>query len=755
MVNLGTDEFVDLAELGTGGYGVVYSARQPAFDRIVAVKVLSFTDGRSLRRFSRERQALGKVSNHPHITPVFASGFTTDGRPYLAMELMRGGSLADRLETDGPMPWQTVLDLGVKLSGALETAHRAGILHRDLKPANILLSEYGEPRLADFGIASLDDGEQTKTGVITASVAYAAPEVLDGRRAGAESDVYGLAATLFTLVNGSAPFGVSGGESVLAMVLRVARDPVPDLRPRGVPDAFAAVLEKGMAKSPADRYSTAAALGTALRNAQQQLGIPQTPMVLPRSADISAAASTASPLDLTTDPDVAPGTVSTAGLAATPPPLAGATPAPPSGSAAPVWGRPPGDPPQAVTPDPVSRPSGPPTDEVSAAPQGGRAKWLLPAAALVLVAAVVGFAVTQLGGDGDVAVVAPTPTAAADQTEADPTEAVVATEAAPAVTDAVPTPTPAPSEGEDVAATIEPDTEEPMAPEADWVQARPVPVPRQQIPAVALRGRVWVAGGLDEAGVTTSVEGFEIASNSWRAGPDLPIPLHHHMTATFGSDLVILGGWSPQGALLSATVSDRVLALRGSQWVDLPPLPEPRVAGAAANVGGEIVVVGGQDVSGELALTTQIFDGQEWRQGAPMPTPREHLAAATDGRYLYAVGGRVLSADANLATIERYDPVADVWEAMPDMPTARGGLAATVVADRLLVAIGGERSLGVFDEVEAYDLVMGEWIEVPSLPTGRHGLGAAAVGGSLIAVGGALEPTHASPTDVVEVIGIE
>ncbi len=751
MLDLGTDEFIDLDEIGRGGFGVVFTARQPAFDRTVAVKVLTLTDERTLRRFDRERQALGKVSNHPNITPVFASGFTTDGQPYLAMELMKGGSLADRLVTEGPMAWEEVLDLGVKLAGALETAHRAGILHRDLKPANILLSEYGEPRLADFGIASLDDGEQTKTGVITASVAYAAPEVLDGRRPGVQADIYGLAATLFTLIAGTAPFSTQGEESVLAMVLRIARDPVPDLRARGVPDPFAKVLETAMAKSSDDRYVSASAFGAAMREAQRQIGLPQTPMVLPRSIGTTPTSLATTSFDLTSDPVATSGPVPSASPGAPPPPLQQ-----PAGG----W-----DAPQAPPRPAPDGHDGPPPGAVSD-PAGGGGGRRLVAAGLGVLALVIGgvVAVQLLGGDdaevGDV-VVATAPDEVDGAADPPPQEVdgvepedQVADEAAvpPVSTDAASEPG-----AGDVAATVDPADYVPPTPIGGWVQARPVPIPRQQIPGVELRGRVWVTGGLVDGGVSASVEGFEIASNSWRAGPDLPVPLHHHMTATFGSDLVVLGGWSPQGSLLSATVSDRVLALRGTEWVDLPALLQPRVAGAAANVAGQIVVVGGQDVAGQLVTTTEVFDGQTWREGAPFPTPREHLAVATDGRYLYAVGGRVLSADANLATVERYDPVADEWTQMPDMPTARGGLAAVVVDGRILVAIGGERSLGVFDQVEAYDLqaATGDWTTLPSLPTGRHGLAAAAVGNTVVTVGGALEPSHTAPTDTVEVIGVE
>jgi non-specific serine/threonine protein kinase len=197
-------------------------------------------------------------------------------------------------------------------------------------------------------------------------------------------------------------------------------------------------------------------------------------------------------------------------------------------------------------------------------------------------------------------------------------------------------------------------------------------------------------------------------------------------------------------------VSDKVFALRNGQWLELPHLIRPRAAAAAAVVGDQIIVFGGQ-AGGKLVETVEVFDGRRWFETAGLPTPREHLAGASDGHFAYAVGGRLLSSDKNVAAVERYDPVAGRWEKLPDLPTARGGLAAAVVAGRL-VAIGGESPTGVFDTVELFDLSANSWSAGPAMGSPRHGLAVAAMGSSLYAFGGARQPSHTDSTAAAEVL---
>ncbi len=280
-MDLGIVGLQDAEVVGRGGFAVVYRAFQPAFRRLVAVKILNTgdLDDVTRRRFERECQAMGVLSGHPGIVTVHDAGFTADNRPYIVMAFVAGGTLADRVRTHGAVPWSAVAPIGVRLAGALETAHRAGIIHRDVKPGNVLMSGYGA-LLSDFGIASVSGATETKSGMITASFEHAAPEVLDGNRPSVASDIYSLGSTMFAALAGAAAFSRTTDESILPLIVRVQRDPVPDLRDHGVPQPFQDILNKAMAKAPADRYASAFELGEALREVQRSLGAAPTELVI-------------------------------------------------------------------------------------------------------------------------------------------------------------------------------------------------------------------------------------------------------------------------------------------------------------------------------------------------------------------------------------------------------------------------------------------------------------------------------------------
>ena len=200
--------FTDVAIVGRGGHAVVYRAEQPAFGRTVAVKVITDADldPVAFERFERERRALGSMSNHPNILTVYDGGVTRSGQAFLVTEYAPRGNLVERVARRGPVPWPEAVATGIKLAGALETAHRRGVVHRDVKPENVLLSDYGEPLLGDFGIARITGGFVTSTTIIRASVAHVPPEVLAGERPRPSTDVYSLASTLLTVIWGRPPF---------------------------------------------------------------------------------------------------------------------------------------------------------------------------------------------------------------------------------------------------------------------------------------------------------------------------------------------------------------------------------------------------------------------------------------------------------------------------------------------------------------------------------------------------------------------
>lgn len=282
-LKLGIDGLDDIAQIGAGGSSRVYRAIQVELDRPIALKVLKAADDPEVsRRFDRERKAMGRLSLNDGIVPIYSSGVTERGEPYLIMPYYPNGSLQDRIEL-GPVPWNEAARYVSSAATTMSAAHEAGVVHLDLKPANILLSSDDQPRIADFGIAKLVSEQtlQNNSGQ-SFTPTFSAPETLLGGTASAASDVYGLAATLWALIAGRPPFRSIDGEdnTLMAVVGRVIHQPPDDLR-HIAPDPICSVIEVAMAKDASDRYPTAGDFGRALATAVKRSREIVVPPVLP------------------------------------------------------------------------------------------------------------------------------------------------------------------------------------------------------------------------------------------------------------------------------------------------------------------------------------------------------------------------------------------------------------------------------------------------------------------------------------------
>lgn len=268
----------ELTVLGRGGFSTVYRAVQESVQREVALKVLAvhLAGADAKARFRREAATNGRVGNHPNIVTMFDSGFADDGSPYLAMQLCSGGSLSERLRASGPLPVADVLRVGVKISAALQYAHSAGVLHRDIKPENILVSDFGEPELADFGISSVDDQRMSTVTASSFTINHAAPEALAGEPSSISSDVYSLCSTLFTLVAGHTPFNAPSSTGIYALINQVMNQPAPSTGRADVPASLERLLAAGLSKTPDGRPADAKAVGSALQDIQRETGLPVT-----------------------------------------------------------------------------------------------------------------------------------------------------------------------------------------------------------------------------------------------------------------------------------------------------------------------------------------------------------------------------------------------------------------------------------------------------------------------------------------------
>ncbi|RQP08984.1 MAG: serine/threonine protein kinase [Microbacteriaceae bacterium] len=287
--------------LGSGGFSDVFLYDQQLPRRRVAVKVLLLDELTPANRaaFTAEANLMAQLSAHPYIVTIYHADVASDDRPYFVMEYCSGPSLAERYK-QAPLQVADALRTGVRLSSAVHTAHLAGILHRDIKPANVLANDYGWPALTDFGISSaVDDALPAHTTTLTGGIAdtstsgtsgqvglsvpWSPPEMFeDDPDPDVRSDVFSLAATIWTVLAGQTPFEVKGrSNGTLDLIGRIERGAITPMDRTDVPRSLIAVLQKGMATEREDRFASALDFGRALQRVEMELGYARTELEVP------------------------------------------------------------------------------------------------------------------------------------------------------------------------------------------------------------------------------------------------------------------------------------------------------------------------------------------------------------------------------------------------------------------------------------------------------------------------------------------
>jgi serine/threonine-protein kinase len=272
-------------QIDTGGMGDVYRAVDTLTQTTVAIKVLKrqviAEDPTLVDRFTREANALRKL-NHPNIVRVIDQ-FEEDGRHYIVMEYMPGGSLAQLIAREGQLPLERVVQIGLDLADALTRTHRLDIIHRDLKPGNVLLAADGTPRLTDFGVAHVGDGQTlltlTQAGSIIGTIAYLSPEACEGKPHDERSDIWALGIILYMMLAGRHPFAEE--KAAAGMLNAILNQPIPDLldfRP-DTPLQLRDLVHAMLTKSAENRISSARTVGAELEIILNQLHADQTPAV--------------------------------------------------------------------------------------------------------------------------------------------------------------------------------------------------------------------------------------------------------------------------------------------------------------------------------------------------------------------------------------------------------------------------------------------------------------------------------------------
>src|SRR5262245_27240098 len=261
-----------LEPIGRGAMGNVYLGRDPLINRILALKAIDLSIGydndaleSTAEAFLREATIAGSLS-HPNIVTIFDVG-ESEGLAYMAMGYVRGHHLSEFAAPDRLLPVEIVLDLICRAADALDYAHRRNVVHRDIKPANIMYDSLSNNvKITDFGIAKLIDANRTRTGIVLGTPAFMSPEQLEGKNVNGHTDLFALGVSLYQLLTGLLPFR---GASMTNLMFVIANEPHQSVTSvRGdLPKWLDEVVDRALAKSPADRFESAAAMAAALRRA--------------------------------------------------------------------------------------------------------------------------------------------------------------------------------------------------------------------------------------------------------------------------------------------------------------------------------------------------------------------------------------------------------------------------------------------------------------------------------------------------------
>lgn len=270
--------------LGMGGFADVFLYEELALGRrSVGVKVLLTEIRRDLHEaFESEASIMARLSTHPSIVTIHRVGIAQDGRPYLVMEYCPPPHLANKIKQN-PLSVPTALEIGIEIAGAVETAHQANVLHRDIKPANILFTEFDDPALTDFGIASSTSTGRSG-GALGASIPWASPEQLTrDQPMGETGDVWSLAATVYAMLAGRSPFwSRTEANSDDAVAHRVLHRDIEPIQREDVPRSLVRVLQLAMNKNANARYPSALEFAKALQTVQNELHLPITQAAVKR-----------------------------------------------------------------------------------------------------------------------------------------------------------------------------------------------------------------------------------------------------------------------------------------------------------------------------------------------------------------------------------------------------------------------------------------------------------------------------------------